>query len=83
MGGILVEADILTVMMIMFDEMDYRMSVKEMAKAEVIPTAEREEVAEMPRLISAELLMPAYPVYTEHSNVICEYTCRKTLECEK
>lgn len=66
MGGILVEADILTVLIIiLIDEMKYRIRVKEMASAEVIPTAET-EVAEMPRLISAEhkvaLLMPAYNV---------------------
>lgn len=66
MGGILVEADILTVLIVLIDEIEYRMRVKEMARAEVIPTAETEEVAEMPRLISAEhkvaLLMPAYNV---------------------
>lgn len=63
MGGILVEADILTVMIILIDGIEYGMSVKETARAEVIPTAETKEVAEMPRLISAELLMPASQRY--------------------
>lgn len=48
------------------------MSVKETARAEVIPTAETKEVAEMPRLISAELLMPAYMQSTP--TLYAEYT---------
>lgn len=67
MGGILVEADILTVLIVLIDETEYRMRVKETARVEVIPTAET-EVAGMPRLISAELLIP---VHTKHPNVIC------------
>jgi len=56
MGGILAEADIFTVLTVLIDEIEYRISVKEIksrARAEIIPTAET-EVAEMPRLISAE-----------------------------